>query len=281
VTVRRKRKTLLRELVFSGTGIHSGKVSSVRVAPNAEGLGITFSFGARRYDISEAKVEDTARCTALIFPGRERVRTAEHLLAAIVGIGIDDADIAPEGEEIPILDGSCLPFVEEFIAGGFREFDSPYYTRSVISPVCVEANGASVAALPSDSLRVTYAVDYPETDIGTEMKDVVLTPDTFVSEIASARTFCTVREIEHLQKSGLGLGGNSGNVLVMGNSGVPSAGYRIERECAAHKIVDILGDIALLGFVPRAHYICIKGGHWLHAKLVNRMRNCVLLDSGR
>ncbi|MDR1137089.1 MAG: UDP-3-O-acyl-N-acetylglucosamine deacetylase [Synergistaceae bacterium] len=279
--MRRKRKTLRKELVFRGSGIHSGKRSSVKISPNAEGCGITFSFGARRYNISEARIEDTTRSTALVFPGRERVRTAEHLLSAIAGTCLDDADIAPEGEEIPILDGSSLPFVEGFASGGFCEFDSLYLSHTVISPVCVKSNEASIAALPSEVLRVTYVIDYPGTDIGTEMKDVVLTPDIFASEIAPARTFCTRPEIEKLQKSGLGLGGNANNVLVVGNSGVPFAGYRVERECAAHKIIDILGDIALLGFVPLAHYICICGGHWLHARLVDRMRNGVLLNAGR
>jgi UDP-3-O-[3-hydroxymyristoyl] N-acetylglucosamine deacetylase len=245
------------------------------VAPGAEGRGITFSFGARRYGISEAKIEDTTRRTALIFPGGERVRTAEHLLSAIVGIGIDDADIAPEGEEIPILDGSSLPFAEAFVSRGFRDFDTPYIPSSLASPICVEADGASIAALPSEALRVTYVIDYPETDIGVEMKDVVLTPDAFAAEIAPARTFCTRSEIEALRRAGLGLGGDTDNVLVAGCDGALRAGYRVERECAAHKVIDILGDIALLGFAPRAHYICIRGGHWLHAKLADRLRSGV------
>jgi UDP-3-O-[3-hydroxymyristoyl] N-acetylglucosamine deacetylase len=268
-------------LVFQGKGIHSGKCSSVKITPNAQGRGITFSFGAARYDISEAKIEDMRRRTVLSFPGGERVSTAEHLLSAIAGIGIDDADIAPEGEEIPILDGSSLPFVEKFTSVGFREFDSPYLPRSIVSPVCVESDGASVAALPSDALRITYVIDYPGTDIGTEMKDVTVTSHIFASEIAPARTFCTRQEIERLQRSGLGLGGNVDNVLVVDSGGALRAGYRVERECAAHKVIDILGDIALLGFVPRAHYICIRGGHWLHAKLVDRLRNGVLPDDRR
>jgi UDP-3-O-[3-hydroxymyristoyl] N-acetylglucosamine deacetylase len=234
----------------------------------------------KRYDISEARIEDTKRRTVLVFPGGERVSTAEHLLSAIAGTGIDDADIAPEGEEIPILDGSSLPFAEKFASVGFREFDSPYLPHAVTSPVCVKANDASVAVLPSDSLRVTYVIDYPGTDIGTEMKDVTVTPDTFAAEIAPARTFCARSEIENLQKAGLGLGGSIDNVLVVGSDGKSCAGYRVERECAAHKITDILGDIALLGFVPLAHYICIRGGHWLHSRLVDRMRNSIFAQCG-
>ncbi|MDR1509641.1 MAG: UDP-3-O-acyl-N-acetylglucosamine deacetylase [Synergistaceae bacterium] len=271
----RKRRTLREELVFQGRGIHSGKRSSVKVAPNAEGRGLTFSFGTERYGVSEARIEDTKRRTVLIFPGGERVSTAEHLLSAIAGTGIDDADITPEGEEIPILDGSSLPFVEKFASVGFREFDSPYLPHAITTPICVRAGYASVAALPSEALRVTYVIDYPETDIGTEMKDVTVTPDTFAAEIAPARTFCARSEIEHIQKTGLGLGGSIDNVLIVGSDGKPGAGYRVERECAAHKITDILGDIALLGFVPKAHYICIRGGHWLHSRLVDRMRNSI------
>jgi UDP-3-O-[3-hydroxymyristoyl] N-acetylglucosamine deacetylase len=272
----RKRRTLREESVFQGMGIHSGKHSSVKVSPGSEGDGITFSFGTDRYGISEAKIEDTRRRTVLVFPGGERVSTAEHLLSALAGTCIDDADIAPEGEEMPILDGSSLPFVEKFASAGFHEFNSPYLPRSIISPLCVEANGASLTALPSDALKVTYVIDYPETSIGTEMKDVTMTPGTYVSEIAPARTFCTSSEIDILQKSGLGLGGNADNTLVADNGRAPGTGYRVERECAAHKVIDILGDIALLGYLPLAHYICIRGGHWLHARLVDRIRNGVL-----
>ena len=148
-------------------------------------------------------------------------------------------------------------------------------------PVCISSEGASIAAIPWEGLRVTYVIDYPGTSIGTEMKDVIINSETFMAEVAPARTFCLLSEVEHLRKSGLGLGGDAERVLVMGDGGSVGSEYRIERECVSHKITDLLVDLALAGCVADAHYVCVRGGHWLHAKLANRLKRCVLADLGR
>jgi UDP-3-O-[3-hydroxymyristoyl] N-acetylglucosamine deacetylase len=128
---------------------------------------------------------------------------------------------------------------------------------------------------------VTYVIDYPGTPIGTEMKDVIINSGTFMAEVAPARTFCLLSEVERLRESGLGLGGDKECVLVMGDGGSVGSEYRIDRECVSHKIADLLGDLALAGFVADAHYVCARGGHWLHAKLVSRLKRCVSTDLGR
>jgi UDP-3-O-[3-hydroxymyristoyl] N-acetylglucosamine deacetylase len=275
----RKRATLRDEIAFDGRGIHSGERSSVRITPHVEGLGITFAFGTNRYGVSEAATDGSRRSTSLVFPGGERVRTVEHLLAAIAGLGLDDVLITTNGEELPIMDGSPLPFAEGIMSAGLREFDSPYAAPELSAPICVDAGNASIVALPSGELRVTYVIDYPGSAIGTEMKDIVLTQESFMSEVAPARTFCLAREAQELLKSGFGLGGGAGNVLVVGDDGLPA--YRVANECAAHKAADLLGDLVTAGTVARAHYICVRGGHSLHTKLAGRIKRSVLANIGR
>ena len=276
----RGRTTLLGEIVFEGKGIHTGRASSVKISPSIEGEGITFAFGARRYGIAEAQADGSMRSTSLIFPGGERVRTVEHILSAIVGFGLDDVLITPSGEEMPILDGSPLAFAEAINSRGLREFDSEYVTSSLDAPVCVDLKKSQIAALPSDELRITYVIDYPDSPIGTEMIDVTVTRESFMSQIAPARTFCLAREAEAIRASGFGLGGDEDNALIIGDDD-PRGGYRVNRECAAHKAADLLGDMALPGFVTRAHYICVRGGHALHIKLADRIKRSVLMNSGR
>ena len=276
----RRRTTLREEIIFEGKGIHTGRASSVKISPHIEGQGITFAFGERRYSIAEAYADGSMRSTSLVFPGGERVRTVEHLLSAIVGVGLDDVLITPNEEELPIMDGSALPFAEAITAQGLHEFDSEYVTCSLNVPACVDLNKSQVAALPSDDLRITYVIDFPDSKIGTEMIDIVVTRESFMSHIAPARTFCLAQEAEKLLASGFGLGGCEDNVLIIDDDG-PRGGYRVSGECAAHKVADLLGDMALVGFVPRAHYICVRGGHALHMKLADRIKRNVLNNFGR
>ena len=276
----RNRTTLLEEIFFEGRGIHSGCASSLKISPNGEGQGITFSFGERRYGITEAYADGSRRSTSLFFPGGECVKTVEHVLSAIAGLGLDDVLITPEAEEMPIMDGSPLPFADAINSCGLREFDSEYAIHSLNAPICVDLGESSIVALPSDELRITYVIDYPDSPIGTEMKSIAVTRENYMSEIAPARTFCLAGEAMRLREEGFGLGGSEDNVLIIGDD-CPHGSYRVSRECAAHKVADLLGDMALAGFVPRAHYICVRGGHALHMKLADRVKRNVLKNSGR
>jgi UDP-3-O-[3-hydroxymyristoyl] N-acetylglucosamine deacetylase len=275
----RNKKTIGGELLFEGVGIHSGEQSSVRMLPLHDGSGICFKFGDRRYSIVDAVSVESRRNTELKFPDGSIVRTVEHMLAAIVGVGLDDVLIETGGSEAPILDGSALPFAQGILEAGFAVKAESRISPPLPAPVCISAGKSSITAIPSDELRVTYVIDYPGTSIGTEMKDVVITEDSFMREVAPARTFGLFSEVEALQRSGLGLGGNLDNVMIIGDGGpLNTVGYKIESECAAHKIADLLGDLALAGGILRAHYICVCGGHWLHSKLALRLRNLVSSD---
>jgi UDP-3-O-[3-hydroxymyristoyl] N-acetylglucosamine deacetylase len=271
----RRRRTIIKPVVFEGFGIHSGNRSSVKILPLAEGSGINFAFAEGVYSIREARVAKSIRSTAVIFPGGQRLATVEHLLAALVGLGIDDALIeAADGSEFPILDGSALPFVQGLTEAGVLEKYAPADSRGLSAPLCVGRSASSIVAAPSEHLRITYVIDYPGTAIGTQIKDVDLTPESFASEVAPARTFALLSEVEALRKEGLAGGGGLENTLVFGDSGpLNEVAKRVESECAAHKILDLLGDLALTGTPATAHYICIRGGHGLHLRLAARLKS--------
>ena len=205
--------------------------------------------------------------------------TTEHLLSAIAGVGLDDALITPSGEEIPIMDGSPLPFAGAMMSLGFEETGGDCEPPALAAPLFVENGLSSLVALPSDTLSLTYVIDYPGSPVGTELKDIAVTPETYMEELAPARTFCLEAEIRALLGAGLGLGGDVGNVLVIGGRSKPA--YRVRSECAAHKAADLLGDLLLAGFVPTARYICLRGGHSLHLKLVDRIKNSLLINHRR
>jgi UDP-3-O-[3-hydroxymyristoyl] N-acetylglucosamine deacetylase len=267
----RKRRTIAAPVVFRGIGIHSGESSSVRLLPLHDGHGICFSFGGNRYPITDARVSETRRSTSIAFPGGQTARTVEHLLASFAGLDVDDVTVETEGEELPIMDGSALPFAEGIMEAGIEEKDEPAPQTGLSFPICADRGASSAIALPSDELRITYVIDYPGA-LGTEMKDVILTPEAFMKEIAPARTFGLRSEIEALRRSGLARGGRLDNALIIGENGPENDAYRLERECAAHKMLDLLGDLSLAGTLMRAHYICIRGGHELHAMLTDRVR---------
>jgi UDP-3-O-[3-hydroxymyristoyl] N-acetylglucosamine deacetylase len=266
---------------WSGAGIHSGLASSVRLLPRRPGDGITFSFGGRVYGIAEADIDGSRRNTSLVFPGGERLATTEHLLSAIAGTGLDDVLIEPEGEELPILDGSARVFADGIVSCGFEEFEAEYAPPALCVPVCESEGRSVITAVPSEELRITYVIDYPGTPIGTEMKDSVITPEVFMADLAPARTFCLASEAWALRDAGLGRGGDENCVLVVNDGEPRGSGYRVECECAAHKAADLLGDLTLAGFVANAHYICVCGGHRLHAKLAGRLRNSAATNIGR
>lgn len=268
----RNRRTLARELLFEGTGLHSGAASSVKLSPLQEGRGIVFVFPGGRYAATEAYRDDSPRSTTIVFPGGERIQTVEHLLSAIAGMGLDDVAVLAEGPEIPILDGSARVFAERIREAGFRDRQEIYVEPALSAPICIETDSASICALPAERLRITYVIDYPGTPVGTEMKDIAVDAARYLQEIAPARTFGFVSELEALRAAGLAKGGDLENALIIGPDGpLNSVGYNVDRECAAHKVLDLLGDLALAGDIPRAHYICICGGHRLHAKLTDRI----------
>lgn len=267
-------RTLSSELIFTGTGLHSGATGTVIVSP-LEKEGLYFSTENGLYPLSLAQIEEDSRLTGFSLPDGTRIRTAEHLLAAIVGMDIDSALIKLRGEEVPILDGSPYPFAAAFAEVGTREFGESAGKAVLAFPVVIDDldKGRIIMAVPSERLRVTYVIDYPGTPVGTQMASYDITPEVFLETVSKARTFGLTSEIEYLKKSGLAKGGSLENALIFGEMGLLNeGGLRFPLECVTHKINDLLGDLSLIGRIPTAHYIGIRAGHELHGRLVDRIK---------
>ncbi len=267
-------RTISARIEFSGIGLHSGDISTVSVLPSQK-EGIYFSTENGLLPLTSAHVEEDSRLTGFRLPDGTIVRTAEHLLAALVGLEIDSAVIALTGEEIPILDGSPHPFAMAFSEMGIIEYGEKPTKKDLSVPVVIDDpdKDRSIMALPSERLKVTYVIDYPGTPVGTQRASFMISPDVFLERISKARTFGLTSELDYLKKNGLAKGGSLENALMFDENGLLNkCGLRFPLECVTHKINDLLGDLALLGSIPTAHYIGICAGHDLHGRLVDRIK---------
>ena len=267
------RLTLKSEVAFSGVGLHSGKPVSVHLLPALSGEGYGFLFGGQRYLIRQAAHTGDGRGTILTFDDH-RVMTVEHLLAALVGLGLDDVTICPNGEEIPLLDGSSKDFCDGILRVGLAEQKGERDVIRVSTPVFVTNSDESkiCAVLPSDKLRFTYSVDYGDNAIGSQMATVAPNAGNFVEELGQCRTFCLFEEVEQMRAMGLALGGTVETALIVkGHEVLTPGGVRRKDEFVRHKILDMMGDLTLLGKHIVGHFIGVRAGHAMHQKLVDQI----------
>ena len=204
--------------------------------------------------------------------GDARVFTIEHVLAAAMALGIDNMTVEIDTEEPPFLDGSALPFAEIFTKAGITALDSPVAPLVVPRPLVFHDGDAEISALPSDDFRVTFFYASDEPLLRNQQADFVITPETFAREIAPARTFCFFHEIEQLRTRGLIRGGNLSSSVVIGRKAIINSSLRFEDEPVRHKILDFIGDIALLGRPVQGHFLASKSGHRVHAAFCNFLR---------
>lgn len=263
------QQTLAGEFVRSGVGLHTGAPVQVRVLPAPAGRGRYFVrvdlTGAPEIPAQIASVSQTMLSTELT-QGNAHVRTVEHLLASLTGMGIDNARIELDAPEVPLLDGSAREWVEAIAQVGRLSQSEPRLCRAVSEPIWVRDGDAFVAALPASELRLTYGIDFDLPAIGNQWHS--WSPATsFAEEIAPARTFGLLHQIEFLRNQGLIKGGTLDNALVCGSEGWLNPPLRFANEPARHKLLDLVGDLSLLGEIPRAHFLAYKASHKLHTQL--------------
>jgi UDP-3-O-[3-hydroxymyristoyl] N-acetylglucosamine deacetylase len=276
------RHTLGTAFERSGIGLHSGHFTNVRVLPAEAGEGRYFV----RVDlpgtpIIPARVEavhETTLSTELRTPtatptsGDARVRTVEHLLAALAGSGVDDARIEIDGSEVPLLDGSARNWVEAIlevgVIGSKPSDASPFLLQE---PLWVHQGDAFVAALPAPTTRFTYGIDFDLPAIGKQWHSWTPGEENFAEAIAPARTFGLAHQIEQLRQAGLIKGGSLENALVCGESGWLNPPLRFSNEPVRHKLLDLVGDLSLLGTFPVAHFLAYKASHTLHIQLAKKL----------
>jgi len=263
--------TLRDVLEFQGVGLHTGVASRVRIRPQDAGSGVRFRLdgGSADFPAHAEYVVETRRAT-VVGDGNGSVSTVEHLLSAVFALGVDNALIDVEGPEIPVMDGSAAPFVEAIARVGLVDQHVPRETFSPDRPMVFHDGDAVLVVSPADAFRIRFAVDYPA-PVGAQFLDVTVDAETFARDIAPARTFGYLRDVEALRSAGLARGGSLDNALVFDNDG-PLTPLRWPNEVVRHKALDLIGDFALLGAWPRCEIVSVKSGHRLHAQAVRGLR---------
>jgi UDP-3-O-[3-hydroxymyristoyl] N-acetylglucosamine deacetylase len=211
-------------------------------------------------------VGDCSLATTLTRDG-VRLQTVEHLLSALAGLGVDHLDVELTGAELPILDGSAEPWVKAIQAAGLRTLQTPARAMRILRPVEVERGDKWMRVSPHPGLRVAYTIDFDHPAIGRQTREMTITPEKYVRDLGAARTFCMDRDIEHMRSLGLAQGGSLENAVVFGADGPLNDSLRYEDEAVRHKILDLVGDLKLLG-APLAGFVeAHRAGHALHVEL--------------
>jgi len=236
--------------------------------PAAEDTGILFSLrngsGSTFLTPAPSLVVDTGLATVL-GDGRETVATVEHLLAAVSGMGIDNIHIEVTGKELPIMDGSAASFVYLLKQAGIRKQEKPRQVMAVKKTVEFEEDGKFIKARPHDGFRVDYTIEFAHPLIGRQTMELEITPENFTKEIAKARTFGFLKEVDYLHANGLALGGSLDNAIVLDEYGVLNAeGLRFKDEFVRHKLLDFVGDMAVFGAPIQGHFEVFASGHALN-----------------
>ena len=276
-----QQHTLAAEITEIGVGLHSGVNTQVRILPSEAGSGRYFV----RVDLPNLPIVP-AQVTAVshtvlstqLGEGEVSVRTVEHLLAALSGMGVDNARIEIDGSEVPLLDGSASVWTANIAQVGLvSQSVNKQIPLTVTEPLWIYQGDAFVCALPAAETRFSYGIDFDLPAIGNQWHSCSLTTErekasaSFATEIAPARTFGLLHQIEHLQKTGLIKGGSLDNALVCGPEGWLNPPLRFANEPVRHKILDLVGDLSLLGTFPLAHFLAYKASHNLHIQLAQKI----------
>jgi UDP-3-O-[3-hydroxymyristoyl] N-acetylglucosamine deacetylase len=266
--------TLATAIACSGVGLHSGLTTTLQICPAAVGTGRCFQRvdlpGRPRIPAQINQVHSTQLSTELGH-GAARVRTVEHLLAALAGMGIDNVLLELDAPEVPLLDGSAHPWVEAIAQAGIVAQGSRRPTYVLEEPLWVRDGDAFVMAMPASELRMTYGIDFDLAAIGNQWVSWSPQQTPFQEAIAPARTFGFADQIEQLQQAGLIKGGSLDNALVCGTQGWLNPPLRFSNEPVRHKLLDLVGDISLIGVLPQAHITAYKASHRLHTAFAQQL----------
>ncbi|MBA3602735.1 MAG: UDP-3-O-acyl-N-acetylglucosamine deacetylase [Parachlamydiaceae bacterium] len=283
-TVQRKQQTIKREVTFSGLGIHTGTVVSMRFSPAKEGSGILF----KRTDLPgnpciPATIEyvcDTSRSTNIGINGI-KIHTVEHVLAAVAAYQIDNLVIEVSNMEPPVGNGSSDVFVEMIENAGICEQDAFTYTVCLQKPLHLTQGDIHLVAVPSHEYRISYTLNYPESKaLNAQFQSQVITPANFKKEISTCRTFSLYEEVSTLIDRGLIKGGSLDNAVVIKDDAIFSKnGLFFPDEMCRHKILDMVGDLSLIGFNFHAHLIAIRSGHASNFAFAKMLYNYITMEN--
>jgi UDP-3-O-[3-hydroxymyristoyl] N-acetylglucosamine deacetylase len=261
------QRTLRRPVSCTGIGLHSGNKVTLSLKPAPADYGIRF----QRADLGGLEIPATVTHLGGIQyqTGLTReavsVETVEHLLAALTALGIDNVIVELNSPEVPIMDGSAAPFVYLVNEAGIRRLQAPRRYLKVLRPISLTQGDKRIALYPSDHFKVTYSISFDHPLLRHQSRTMRITEESFVEDIAPARTFGFLKEVEMLRQRGLALGGSLDNAIVLGETAVlNNAALRFEDEFVRHKILDVIGDLSLVGHPVVGHLVAHRGGHALH-----------------
>jgi len=274
----KRQKTIEKEVSLSGKGIHTASKVNIRFKPAREDTGIVFI----RTDLKD-KPAIKAKIDSLFLPAsgtrhtsigdeRAHIQTIEHLMAVLCGLGIDNIYVEIDGKEVPAMDGSGRDFYEALSKAGIKEQEAEKQYYLIREPIIVEENNAILAAFPAEEFKISYTLDYKHPLIKTQFLSIEINEQNFKNELVSARTFCLEEEAKSVLDLGLGKGADYSNTLVVGKNGVINNTLRFEDEFVRHKILDLMGDLYLLGSSLKGHFIGLRSGHSLNLKMLNRIK---------
>ncbi|MCK5533499.1 bifunctional UDP-3-O-[3-hydroxymyristoyl] N-acetylglucosamine deacetylase/3-hydroxyacyl-ACP dehydratase [bacterium] len=278
-----QQKTIEREGSYSGVGLHTGVKTKITFKPAPPDSGIKFIRvdlpGQPVIDASIANVVGIKRGTTIGKNGVE-IHTVEHLMASFYGLGIDNLIVEVDSKELPVADGSSLPFLEVLKKSGIKIQNVPKNYFVVNQPIEFSQGGTQLIALPYNGFKISCTIDYNHPLLKTQFFSSVITEEIFQEGIASSRTFCFDYEIEELKKQGLGRGGSLENAVVIGEKGIHNKNLRFKDEFVRHKVLDLIGDLYLMGKFLKAHIIAVKCGHPSNIALAKKIKEHMLSSSG-
>ena len=269
------QRTLQGKATCQGIGLHTGQSVRMSLLPAAANTGVVF----KRIDLPAAPTIEARPChivdvhhATTIGKNGVKVKTIEHLMAAFAGMGLDNVLVELDGEEVPAMDGSAAPFVELIRKAGLRRQMAPRTYLKVKERLVVEAERRSIQIVPSERLQVIYTMRFDHPLLGEQSVAFDVSRETFVREIASCRTYGFLKDVDELRRRNLALGGSFDNAVVIGEGGVLNGDLRFRDELVRHKVLDLLGDLYLLGKPVVGTVIAHSAGHLLHTRLVQEIQ---------
>jgi UDP-3-O-[3-hydroxymyristoyl] N-acetylglucosamine deacetylase len=259
------QKTIKKEILLSGVGIHTGKQINLRLIPAQRDTGIVFYRKDKELSI-KAKlpfVVDTLFATTIGIDGI-KIRTVEHLLATIYALGITNILIEIDGSEVPVFDGSALKFADAITKTGIAKQGKTMRILKITKPLVYEESHVCIVAKPYKGFRISYKIFYQHPLIMEQSLSLEINEQTFIREIAPARTFGFLKDLTYLFKNGFAKGGSLENAIVLDENKVVSSPLRFKDEFVRHKILDAIGDLSLLGYSVEGHFLFERAGHTSH-----------------
>jgi len=272
-----RERTLVAPAICAGVGVHTGQRVRLAIRPAPTGTGIVFirtdvADRDNRIRVTGDSVVDARLNTMIENAAGVRLSTIEHLMAAFCALGVSNAVVEVDGPELPILDGSALPFVQLLDRAGFRRQEAPVRYIEILKPIHVTDGDKHAALVPCDRYEMRFEIEFDNRVVGNQVIDFVVDEQTFRDEIMSARTFGFAHEVEALRQAGLARGGSLENAVVIdGDDILNPGGLRMEREFVRHKALDAIGDLYVLGAPLLGRYEGYKAGHAVNNRLVRAL----------